>query len=544
MDTELCESCQAINIEQLDAGHKHGSSCARIFETRVKCSLCNLLCAACFEDPNLLPAQTCLYLRKSPSDTVSSLDGTVSWAGACDVFCIPDSYEQPAEHYQPLGFLRIFATDVCGSDVLKLLHGRPITPPDCDTAIRRCRTWLSTCLSDHPSCRLALSGDTLNDNISQPKLPTRVIDVTGPARLFITGGKTSTYLALSYCWGKVVSSNPASTKFSLTKGTVQAYIQALPHDDLPKTIRDAIEVTRRLGFRYLWVDSVCIVQDSEGDWQRESRNMGRIFQNATCVIAATAAENNTEGLFSRNYSDVMVNGSDVLQKSIIRTPCRSQGRIMGQMCVAQMSRLPWPCINLKSFQQEMEQSSWHQRAWVVQERILARRILHFGQTQLFFECQYETMAEASALPLLHTPQYELQSKRAIRKRIANEATMVNSLTAASRELRSLRAIAALSYDSARYMLGTLTSDVASSAQARFWSRVVSQYNATAITRQSDKLFAILGLAQMVASRLSLTYCAGLWVEDIARSLYWWADIEGSGLLYPLSESGGMCFVEQ
>jgi hypothetical protein len=90
------------------------------------------------------------------------------------------------------------------------------------------------------------------------------------------------YLALSHRWG-------GADVVELTKDTLDPFLMEIPLERLPRNFLDAVLVTVRLGFKFLWIDSLCIIQDSETDWQQESMNMGRIYRHAQCTIAAVEA---------------------------------------------------------------------------------------------------------------------------------------------------------------------------------------------------------------------------------------------------------------
>ena len=118
-------------------------------------------------------------------------------------------------------------------------------------------------------------------------LPKRLIDVgfNGDLaiRLYIPEkGERSKYIALSYCWG-----GPQS--LTTTSETLKSRLQGISPTALPQSILDAIKVTRKLGFRFLWVDSLCILQDSAEDTLEEISAMGTIYQNSAVTIAAASA---------------------------------------------------------------------------------------------------------------------------------------------------------------------------------------------------------------------------------------------------------------
>jgi hypothetical protein len=127
----------------------------------------------------------------------------------------------------------------------------------------------------HTACRFSCKSA-----ISAPK---RLLDVgraTSPIRLIDTQGKTFQYAALSHCWG--TGPQLTTTKSNWTKLTVNVSFNALP-----PLFQDAVIITRQLGLRYIWIDSLCIIQDSLRDWETESSKMGSIYQNSYITISAT-----------------------------------------------------------------------------------------------------------------------------------------------------------------------------------------------------------------------------------------------------------------
>lgn len=97
------------------------------------------------------------------------------------------------------------------------------------------------------------------------------------------------YVSLSHCWGKVPF-------FTLTQDKLQRLEQSIPMQQLPMAFQDAIRITYDLGFRYIWIDSLCIIQDSRDDWHKESLAMGRVYLNSVLNLAATGYQNGQEGL--------------------------------------------------------------------------------------------------------------------------------------------------------------------------------------------------------------------------------------------------------
>jgi hypothetical protein len=228
-----------------------------------------------------------------------------------------------------------------------------------DDAIACSRLWLSTCLKEHKSCSKRarhanifctdnwhfitdLSGDGLVPSrlltfpIASPKGEELVVKLVQSTEL----SKDTQYAALSHCWGGPKFPIPRTLEASLETHTNDG----LQYDELPKTFREAIDVTRAMGYEYLWIDSLCIIQDSADDWKKEARRMAIIYDNAIFTIAAMDAENSSQGLFAADVG----------------------------------------CV-----------STLESRAWVCQERMLAARTLMFTNESVSWECRQASATSES-----------------------------------------------------------------------------------------------------------------------------------------------------
>ena len=153
--------------------------------------------------------------------------------------------------------------------------------------LRFARAWLDECLQKHEH------GDSLRT--AEALLPTRVIDVgdgvqADPHLHEPPPGTRGVYAALSYTWGTGRSFTNTTSRYSRLK-------QGFKIGDLPNTIRDAVLVARRLSIPYLWIDQLCIIQDSPSDWQRESSNMCSVYQNACVTFATLESASGDSGLW-------------------------------------------------------------------------------------------------------------------------------------------------------------------------------------------------------------------------------------------------------
>ncbi|KAK0707780.1 heterokaryon incompatibility protein-domain-containing protein, partial [Lasiosphaeris hirsuta] len=229
--------------------------------------------------------------------------------------------------------------------------------------LRQIQRWLRQCdggcscpgEGGHQDCSVGLSGEAVE---KKTILPSRLVDVRVP-RLCITAGRRGQYTALSHRWG---GKSPLTT----TRTNLDDHKQRIPAQKLPKTFRDAIELTRRLGIRYIWIDSLCIVQDDAGDWAAESKQMGTIYERSYLTIAATSSVDGDGGLFQ-----------DTAVHDHVKFPCGSGPGHMYFTNYYPPSEIPMV---------DMELGPLNTRGWVFQERLLSRRILHFMPAQLYWEC--------------------------------------------------------------------------------------------------------------------------------------------------------------
>lgn len=175
-------------------------------------------------------------------------------------------------------------------------------------------------------------------------------------------GTRGRYLALSYCWGK-------SQAVTLTEARLKQQPVGFPLRTLPRTLRDAIIIASHLGFQYIWVDALCIIQDSfEGrDWKQESAVMNKIYGNATLTIAAAAATSTTEGIFSFG------NNQDAPKCAL---PYQLPDGQLGS-------------VNVEAYEtEELTEESLDSRAWALQESLISPRLLRYGTQQMSWKCNH------------------------------------------------------------------------------------------------------------------------------------------------------------
>lgn len=185
------------------------------------------------------------------------------------------------------------------------------------------------------------------------------------------------YVALSQCWGDE-EHRPLTT----TTKTLQACRKAIPLSKLPQTFLDAVLLTRNIGIKYLWIDSLSIVQDDKDDWTKESARMAEVYQGATLTISADGAMNSYEGLFG-----------PVSKRSTARaaTPIPSPENGAGSELYARRSILNvYRSVHAIT---SVAQDPLRCRAWALQEWLLSTRIVHFIRGELLWECKAHLRCE-------------------------------------------------------------------------------------------------------------------------------------------------------
>lgn len=328
-------------------------------------------------------------------------------------------------------------------------------------------SWFTTCRQYHDSCNRLVK--------SSQWYPTRLIDVglnKDPQWKLVLPREEdiqqSEYMTLSYRWG-------FRPFLALTKSTMRAFLDGQPVEDLPTTFRDAIMICRRFSIRYLWIDTLCIQQDSPKDWARESTKMREVYANSACNIVAAASANPYGGLFrARAPSDI---NPGLVQASWDGCPESEYWIWDKDYADRQVSKVPL-----------------HMRGWVLQERLLAPRTLHFAEMQIFWECETDFRCEGfrEGLPF-YSPFKNFD--------------------------------ALFSNDQPKPLHGYVMSYEAFEC----WSNIIQYYSRCGLTNPEDKLIALSGITHLFLERLGEheTYLAGHWKSRLPESLDWYVDVPSS-----------------
>jgi hypothetical protein len=401
--------------------------------------------------------------------------------------------------------------------------------------MKKAKNWIKRCSEEHAS------------SCPQPAL-------FYPSRLVYVGGELENkihivdmiveeptvcieYTALSHCWGNGVT-------FKLTTSNCEALAESFDPADLPLNFQQAISATRSLGYAYIWIDSLCILQDSLEDWAAVSATMGDVYANAVCTISATASDNSQGGCFRRRD--------------------QSLERPLPLLALGGKTLYTWPWtyrqhhLDLDQvFHDKVETAALSQRAWAFQERLLSRRILHFCEGVVFFECNTMRATELSyaAQPYerKHYIRYDgrllagsdllrLKADPPKKLKIVIKEANVWFRGRVRRKLMRIRSIDNPDYlptkkvkeklisQSARIgirgaldMLQSLPTTLSQLERIEChqrWYELVSAYSRRAITHKKDRLIALSGLARTIQKSTKMKYIAGLWKNTLALDLLW------------------------
>lgn len=300
------------------------------------------------------------------------------------------------------------------------------------------KTWISECQKTHPKCNAPVS-----------YVPKRLLDINNEnphtVRLIeVPSASQTLYACLSHCWGQVRSKH-------ITKSSNLAFnMNAIPLSELPRTFRDAIDIARSLGLRYLWIDSLCIVQDSEPDWSAHVGYMASIYENAYLTLAAGASEDDDGGFFA-------VPQERFARPHLLALELDGVPRNIYVRYSVDHPDAYWPAREVLPLMQ---------RGWCFQERLLSRRYLCFGSNEIMWECMEDVACTCS------------MASGPFNQRMFDRPPAFNGCSAT------------------KLQLSAATGD-----HRTLWRNLVTHYKARKLTYARDKLPALAGLADAFQVRV-------------------------------------------
>jgi hypothetical protein len=341
-----------------------------------------------------------------------------------------------------------------------------------------------------------------------PTLPTRVIDVGSLSgervHLVETASlpsKNAPYIALSYRWG---DSNSLTTR----KETLPGHLERIVFNDLPKSIQDALIITRRLKVRYLWVDALCIIQDDNSDWLREAEKMGDIYINSYCTIAAHSAQHANHGFLEQAMANPptvqLGRGYETLGEEAQKVGLL-EGEHLPQLQVptelhAAISEKGNPEKSAifhvsggSNVRVHIENSEISRRGWVLQERLLSQRTIHFADDGTIY---LESGSEMKNIEGIYEKGYRSWG--------TGLRSMVQQLVHTDRE----------SSDSELLKQETQTEVY------RDWYTIVEHYSSCFLTDPDDKLPARTGIICQMQTFTDDKCFMGVWGRRVQHCLLW------------------------
>ncbi|KAL6711828.1 hypothetical protein ACN47E_002871 [Coniothyrium glycines] len=361
-----------------------------------------------------------------------------------------------------------------------------------EQSMQQARAWVSHCRRNHELCRTSL------EHVDITPLPTRLVyiqylDGKWHASLKMTQNLHPSpatpeiqYATLSHAWG--------TQKFmTLTTTNYQSFAQGIPIELLSRCFQDAIHVTSALGLQYIWIDSLCIVQDSLADWETESLRMSYVYQNAFLNLSVSGFASGMDGFLPASREPDPT-------PPIVR--CPSHGSARDYML---SEKMPW---------RGLWGSPLFERAWVLQEQILNARAIHFGKDQMHWECRQQYANEI--FPHGWSPE-----KVEPQLQIVAEPEPTSIFQRIYRADHALQPFWHFSLHRKHNIDQSARPDV-----YRLWLAMVQDYSTRTLTYASDREVAIAGLAAAVHSLLSRpepladAYLGGLWRIDLHHGLLW------------------------
>ncbi|KAL3595775.1 hypothetical protein FPOAC2_10138 [Fusarium poae] len=322
-------------------------------------------------------------------------------------------------------------------------------------------------------------------NVTNEERAARLLEIndTGSTislRLIDDTSKCMPYVALSYRWGGL------EAVWQTTTRNLESRKSSFSIVELPRTLSDSVKLTHHLGFKWIWIDSLCIVQDDKDDWAREAVKMATIYQNAIVTIAADSSSDAKAGLHNSTSTSIFNIEDSIRICNKLSTGEDSTVYLFPN----QKTRVDESITNLRDMGDLLSHCSLRDRGWTMQERILSPRIIHFASDQLYWECYHGIQESEDKL---------LWMGRSLT--IPKIAHRVKSAKDAEQKKKQLKKL------------------------LQYWyvHVVGGDYSHRSLTYGEDKLVAIGGVARALDNIESMGYMVGHWGDDddeLIKSLCW------------------------
>ncbi|KAH6614451.1 heterokaryon incompatibility protein-domain-containing protein [Chaetomium sp. MPI-SDFR-AT-0129] len=352
-----------------------------------------------------------------------------------------------------------------------------------EASFERARGWIGECMGGH---KLVLDlGEGLDGDSEE-----------GIKLVETAAGQEGKYISLSHSWG-------AAHKVGIALA------------DLPQTFRDAVVIARRLGIHYLWIDSLCILQDSASDWEHEASRMASVYRNSWLTVYATASSSPSSGIF-RTRQAVWIQADEPEDAETLDILFPEAAKLRQDLRLSLRFKPIHP--DFSPYADPLRQVSslpLLSRAWGYQERLLAPRVLHFGPQELFWECMQTLDCDCGGIKLesQHMGSYLSRNTTAeLPPKVSHYAALhVGSASLVKSKPQ------------------TTTAGKPSKRHAKLlsrWQELIQEYTHRSLTFSSDRLPAFSGVAAEMLTSLALhapdtsttTYHAGIWRDLLPLAL--------------------------
>ena len=328
-----------------------------------------------------------------------------------------------------------------------------------DATLARIAHWMGECLTSHTRCF-----DIQTVAATRSILPLRLLDLAPALDANFIRLQSSeplsihtVYVTLSHCWG-------GYSKTTLTSSSLATFEAGIHMSTLPRTFQHAVIMTRKLGIRYLWIDALCILQDSTQEWGHEASLMGDIYANSTLTLSATNSPDSEGGLYNT-------------RSPLLVWPCRVVAT--------------WDCfppanlvVSIPGWEGETTMEPLSSRGWAFQEWLLSKRTIHFSRDQVRWQCH--CLAASEIFP---------------------EGLNDRDLDFEGTSTKNIIRLLVDGYESSWEL----------------WLRIRAEYSEKHLTVATDRLAAFSGVARMVHTVLKSPkedYLAGLWRPKLLAELLW------------------------
>ncbi len=343
------------------------------------------------------------------------------------------------------------------SDIACRPYGAPFED-DSIAALDLLDSWLGRCEYHHDQCAKSLAGDYIDGFYpfeTDAELPSRVLDIdTDTIRLVETQpGARGYYVTLSHCWGPAEFHPPKTTRANFNDR-----LKGMQLGSLPKTFRDAVKIARHIGVQYLWIDSLCIVQDARDDWRHESAKMGAIYESARLTIAAAGAVHSGMGCFVKErpaLKDVRERAESTGHTQRSEPPSPPQITVSSKGLNAMPVTVHFAALPREEYNPYYSPLGY--RAWACQEWYLSRRVIYFTKGGLSWQCKETQFNEREMYYDMH--------------------------------------------------------------QQRDWAHLLERYSEAALSDNTDRLIAVQGVANQMSTIMAGQYHFGTWTH-MPELLFW------------------------